>query len=56
MIQQSNSEKIQNRINFSTFVHSVIFWQKKKFLISRIKINTHTAKYEPLLNKVVIKR
>lgn len=25
MIQQSNSEKIQNRINFSTFAHSVYF-------------------------------
>ncbi|KAL5243786.1 hypothetical protein ACI65C_011196 [Semiaphis heraclei] len=48
MIQQSNSEKIQNRINFSTFVHSVYFLAKEEI--------PHTTKYEPLLNKVVLKQ
>jgi len=48
MIQQSNSEKIQNRINFSSFVHSVYFLAKEEI--------PHTTKYEPLLNKVVLKQ
>lgn len=48
MIQQSNSEKIQNIINFSTFVHSVYFLEKEEI--------PHTTKYEPLLNKVVLKQ
>jgi hypothetical protein len=48
MIQQSNSEKIQNRINFSTFVHSVYFLAKEEI--------PYTTKYESLLNKVVLKQ
>eukprot|EP00102_Acyrthosiphon_pisum_P016208 XP_008187088.2 PREDICTED: uncharacterized protein LOC103310469 [Acyrthosiphon pisum] len=48
MIQQSNSEKIQNRIHFFTFVHNVYFLAKQEI--------PHTTKYEPLLNKVVLKQ
>jgi len=47
MIQQSDSEKIQNRIYFSTFVHSVYFLAKEEI--------PHTTKYRPLLNNVVLK-
>jgi len=47
MIQQSKSEKIQNRIYFSTFVHCVYFLAKEEI--------PYTTKYEPSLNKVVLK-
>jgi len=47
MIQQSNSVKIQNRINFLLLCIVFIFWQNKI---------PHSTKYEPLLNKVVLKQ
>lgn len=47
MIKQDNSEKMENIVHFSTLVHSVYFLAKEEM--------THTTKYNPLINNVVLK-